>query len=473
MGGPSRRKTEGDPCMSMMALSREGWRAAFPDLFVEGPIVTARAPGRLDVLGGVGDYSGSLVFELPLACSTHVALQPRSDGRFELRSAGFSEETGDTRAGFPVADFVGKNQAAADVRRIFEASGRERWAAYALGPILLAAHELDQSLDAGLSVAVQGDVPLGAGVSSSASLEVATLTAALGLWNAEMDGLEQAALCQVSENLIAGAPCGIMDQMVCLFGRAHHCLALLCQPADIIGHCAVPEGVSFFAIDSGVKRSVAGSHYTDARVATFMGHRIISWYASGNGKRPDPFGGAIANLAPEDYEERFRDLVPDTISGLDFVRCYGDTIDRVTRIDPDKVYRVRSAVEHPIYENRRTFQFYGLLTVAQTECTDRVLANAGERLYESHRSYGERLDLGAPETDLIVELVREHGVKAGLYGARTTGGGSGGAVVILARTESAAVIHEIAAEYQRRTGNRTRVLEGSSDGAFATGAVRL
>jgi L-arabinokinase len=105
-----------------------------------------------------------------------------------------------------------------------------------------------------------------------------------------------------------------------------------------------------------------------------------------------------------------------------------------------------------------------------------LLRDAGELMYAAHRSYSERLDLGSPETDLLVDLVREQGPDRGLYGARITGGGSGGTVAILCAAGSPAADEALAGvcrEYERRSGNVPRVFTGSSPGAVMFGARRI
>ncbi len=424
-------------------------------------------------MGGIGDYAGALVFELPLDCAAWVGLQERGDGRFVVRSRGAGEEHGDVRAEFDVSRLVKKGIPLENdrLRDILHEDQSMSWSAYVLGPILLAARTWQIPLEKGLSLAVDSDVPLGAGVSSSAALEVASLTAALSYWDRQEDGLEQSSLCQQAENHIAGAPCGIMDQVTCIHGKANHFLALLCQPHDIIGHYAIPPGIAFSAIHSGVKHAVGGSRYTDTRIGVFMGHRIIAWHASEGGNKKDPFGGYLANITPDQFKQEYEMFLPSRMKGADFLAKYGPTCDKATVIDPDKTYAIRSRAAHPVYENQRVFQFLSQMVQAAGEPHDLYLESAGELMYHSHWSYSKRCGLGCAETDLIVKLVRDRGAKRGFFGAKITGGGSGGSVAIMARTESRGEIYEIAEEYERLSGRKSRVLEGSSSGALEMGTA--
>jgi galactokinase len=145
----------------------------------------------------------------------------------------------------------------------------------------------------------------------------------------------------------------------------------------------------------------------------------------------------------------------------------------VTRIDPERTYAVRMPTEHPIHEHHRVNLFRSLLqqTATGQETDPGLPALLGELMYQSHASYSA-CGLGSDGTDRLVELVREQGVAAGLYGAKITGGGSGGTVAILARRGSEGVIHELAARYTQETGRTATVIGGSSPGAVASGVFR-
>jgi L-arabinokinase len=143
----------------------------------------------------------------------------------------------------------------------------------------------------------------------------------------------------------------------------------------------------------------------------------------------------------------------------------------VTRVDPNESYPVRGAVEHAVYENYRVEQFMRLLT--EGKATPQVLSTAGRLMYASHWSYGQRIGLGARETDHLVRLARQAGPEAGIYGAKITGGGSGGTVALLTSPAARPVVERIAADYARQTGQSPEVLEGTSPGAVAYGVRTL
>jgi galactokinase len=297
-----------------------------------------------------------------------------------------------------------------------------------------------------------------------------------------------AAWCQRVENTIVGAPCGIMDQVTSALGRQDALVVLRCQPHDLLGNQSVPPGWQFVGIDSRVKHSVGGSHYRRARVGAFMGLKIIQ--LESGGKLLENY---LCKMSADEFEQ-YRDQIPESLTGAEYHRLYGRLPDLVTTVDLEETYHPRSCAEHPILENERGRSFVALMHIAilrhaeiqhelqqqadgegengaQVE-TD-LLREAGELMYAAHRSYGERLDLGAPETDLLVELIREQGPEKGLYGARITGGGAGGTVAVLCAADSTLATDALTAvcrEYERRTGNTPRLFVGSSPGAVMFGA---
>jgi L-arabinokinase len=323
--------------------------------------------------------------------------------------------------------------------------------------------------EAGGNIGLTSTVPLGAGVSSSAALEVASLCALTAAYRVQMDGLRLAVLAQIVENKVVGAPCGIMDQVTSALGEEGKLLALKCQPHDILKNVQMPPGFKVIGINSHVKHSVGGSKYTDARVGAFMGHKIVFNHLRSRGINHDPYNGYLANITPQEYLSKFRRTLPGSISGREFLDRYGPTMDAVTAVDPDKRYMVRSRAEHPIYENARVGRFIELMEMAGKENPAPCMIEAGKLMYGSHWSYGKKCGLGSPETDLLVKLVRRAGPESGLYGAKITGGGSGGTVAVLAAQEADSVIEEIACEYRRRTGIKPDVFAGTSPGAFQHG----
>ena len=439
------------------------------------PIALGHAPARLDVMGGIADYSGATVLELPLALGVRGAAQLGDDGLLAVRTDGPAvPPLARPDVAVPVA--VLQTGPPAEVPARLRAALEEVdavWASYVLGPLaILQSAGLLPPL-AGLRLAVWSDVPAGAGISSSAALEVAALRALQGLLNLDVEPLRLAALAQQAEHRVAHAPCGIMDQVTATLGRKDHLLILRCQPSEVLGHRLLPRDAQVFGIDSGVAHRVAGDQYGRVRVATFMGRAIIAVH-SRDAETADPPGGYLCNLAPERFAAAYERLLPEEMSGADFVARYGETGDDATTVDPATTYRVRACTTHPILEQANVVAFLAALDRYEETGDPAALEEAGAAMYRSHHSYGARCGLGTPETDLIVDLVREHGPRSGLYGAKITGGGAGGTVAVLGAGSGArAGVEEIAAAYARRSGNTSRVIAGSADGAVAQPVRRV
>ena len=437
----------------------------------EGPVLISRAPGRLDVMGGIADYSGSLVLEMPLARATYCLLQARDDDRIELASLRDDgvHFTAATLPSLLAGDLSSPPALAARLRA--EGAG---WAAYVLGVVQLCARIAADQGGArlqGMSLLVMSDVPEGKGVSSSAALEVAAMASALAHFGVALEGAEVAAACQWVENHVVGAPCGIMDQLTSVCGRQGRLLRLRCQPALVEGHLAVPPGYRFFGIDSGERHAVTGHDYAAVRTAAFMGYRMIADAAglrvSSAGEHAvveDPrWGGYLANLSPAELDERFLAILPERMWGREFLERFGGHTDTVTRVDPEVAYPVRQAAAHPVWENARVERFGALL-----ERLGEVPGGAeemGRLMYESHASYGA-CGLGSRGTDRLVEMVRRAGPAAGLYGAKITGGGSGGTVAVFGRAEAEEAVRAIAQAY-----GGAEVFAESGPGAEEMGVV--
>jgi galactokinase len=454
------------------------------DLFsADRDLIVTRAPGRLDVMGGIADYSGSLVLQLPIREATLVALQgdpvPRlrivslqSDPAlppltFEMALADFEDEQG------PV-DYV-------RARTYFAQDPDRHWAAYVAGAYLVLARECGLRFREGARMLIGSRVPAGKGVSSSASLEVASMQAIIASAGVSLAPRELARLAQMVENLIVGAPCGIMDQMTASCGEASRLLALRCQPAELEPSVMLPEDLAIWGIDSGVRHAVSGSDYSSVRIGAFMGYRIIAELAGlsvasscepGRVSIADPhWHGYLANIRPTEFWTRFAPHLPPRVLGADFLARYRGTTDAVTTIDPGREYAVLLPTAHPIEERFRVELFATLLSAPPLTPTDRGPL-LGELMYQSHLSYS-RCGLGADETDRLLELVHQAGPAAGLYGARITGGGSGGTVAVLGRPEAASRVREIAERYAMETGHPPVVFSGSSPGAAHFGHVRV
>jgi L-arabinokinase len=451
------------------------------------PAFVARAPGRLDVMGGIADYSGSLVLQWPIRESTRVAVQRRADRVLHIES---SDASATHIARVPLDLFDAGRAPYERVRDWFAADRAKHWAAYVAGVFHVLAREERLPLDSGATLVIESDVPQGKGVSSSAAIEAATMEAVLAAWGLHVEPRTRAIRCQQVENLVVGAPCGVMDQMAAICGEAGSLMALLCQPAEFQGTIALPDGLAVWGLDSGIRHAVTGSDYGDVRVGAFMGYRVLADLAGlpvSSGDRPGHvrvedrrWDGYLANVSPGTFLE-FEHAIPGSLHGGTFLSRYQGTTDLVTRVDPDKTYAVWKPTAHPIYEHARVMEWEQILTresgavrvaAASGADFDAAAERLGALMYQSHGSYSA-CGLGSEGTDLLVALAKEAGTAQGIYGAKITGGGSGGTVAILGRRDAGDRVADIGREYARRTGRTAYLFEGSSPGAAAVRPVRV
>jgi galactokinase len=447
----------------------------------------SRAPGRLDVMGGIADYTGSLVCEATLSHAAAVGLRQRDDNWVDAVSFNLTQNDFPSRFKIPLPMLA----APALVLRheLFNHPDRN-WAGYVVGCLnILHEHRWidlkDKSLR-GLDLAVWSTVPLGAGLSSSAAIEVATmmnLCSHFGLLDGKVSALQLAAMCQEVENRVVGAPCGIMDQVASCCGQADSLMRMLCQPHELLAPLALPQSVRVIGIDSRVRHSVGGGSYGRTRCAAFMGHKIIlekmreMGVAAGKTMEGDPMRGLLANLNPDDYKRFFRPFLPEEMIGRDFIAQFVGTIDKATSVDAAVSYHVQRATDHHVLEANRVRNFVSCLESAgnlpaDSSEFDKQMNKAGHLMYASHQSYTNNALLGADECDLLVQLVRER-EPSGFYGAKITGGGAGGTVAVLCRHGAAtdAAIAEVIAEYRAKTGNAAYSITGSSPGAWQAGTA--
>ncbi|HEX8236091.1 MAG TPA: hypothetical protein VF600_09060 [Abditibacteriaceae bacterium] len=396
-----------------------------------------QAPGRLDFMGGVADYSGSLVLQTPISAATRVAITERAEAELQLTSKQESPlnplPLGWLRDLSTQPNSAWREQL--DEKRI------PRWARYPLGCLLLFSQAHDWWPTHGLNIEVESDVPTSMGVSSSAALEVATLRALEQLSGLSFAGTERAKLAQRAENEIVGAPCGLMDQLASSHGVAGTLLPILCRP-DILGApIPLPDGVLVVGWPSGVKHDVADSPYATARTAAFMGKKILEGALS----TPLSF---LTELSPSQLGKFSDDVLPPSLTGEEFLTRYTAVDDPLSVVHPPRTYPLRAGASFPVNENFRCQLAAQLLQ----SCADANRANAhqeealrsvGELMVQSHRGYSS-IGLGCDQTDVMVEAVQELGPSHGFYGARVSGGGSGGTVVVLLKQSSLPQLQSLA-----------------------------
>jgi galactokinase len=359
-----------------------------------------RAPGRVNLVGEHTDYSGGFCMPAAIDFETKIAASPRGDRTLKLRSIEFDETVEVDLDALPM-------------------DRQGHWSGYCIGTAW-ALGEAGIELPAA-ALTITGNVPLGAGLSSSASLEVATATALLALAGRSMPGSEIARVCQRAENDYVGAPVGIMDQFVSANGRAGSAL-ILDTRALTFDLAPIPSHLRLVIANSMVKHSLAdGGAYATRRREVEEGTAALNAY------RYDI--GLLRDATLDDLET-----------------CEG-------KMSPEAFRRCR----HVITDSQRVVDGLALLRAGD-------IVAFGKLLNDAHRSYRDDFEASCEECDVLAEIGQ---AQPGCYGSRLTGGGFGGCVVSVVEAEASEAFEAaIKAEYLARTGIAAQVYVCSTaDGA--------
>jgi galactokinase len=382
-----------------------------------------QAPGRVNLIGEHTDYNDGFVMPAAIGFNTQVAVGPRSDRKLVIYSENYSEQVEFDLDHLPVAR-----------------SGH--WSDYVIGVVKILAQS-GKALG-GADMLVDGNVPQGAGLSSSASIEVAVGYAFLDFagrpenrnpidgntlcetkiggntpGEKKIDRTQLALLCQRAENEFVGARCGIMDQFIASHGKRGHALLLDCRSLE---HrlLPLPDDVSLAICNTMVKHSHAGGEYNQRRAECEVGVRSLSKYL--------PKVQALRDVTSEDLE------------------AYGNEL-------PDVVLR---RCRHVISENARVLQAAAALELGDLQAF-------GNLMLESHRSLRDDFEVSCYELDLMVDLAEK---VEGVYGTRMTGGGFGGCTIALVRSDSVEAFQRVVGGgYERATGRKPEIyLCSAADG---------
>ena len=349
-----------------------------------------RAPGRVNLIGEHTDYNDGFVMPAAIDLSVFARVWPREDRQLEIRSENFVDTI--------EFDLDEENP-----------TPRKHWSDYAVGVAVMlerAGHRLH-----GARLELRGEVPAGAGLSSSAAVEVATACALTANSGLTIDRRELALLCQKAENEFVGARVGIMDQFTSLFGQAQRALLLDCRSLEF-KLLPLPDTVKLVICNTMVKHELASSAYNERRAQCEAGVRHLAQFL--------PNVKALRDVTIEQLEQFGRDL-------------------------PEVVYR---RCRHVITENARV-----LAAAAALDQHD--LRRFGDLMAESHRSLRDDYEMSSSELDLMVELARK---VAGVYGARMTGGGFGGSTVNLVAADRVEEFKQsVPKEYERITALKPEI----------------
>jgi galactokinase len=366
--------------MDLQTVDLQRMVRLFSERFGAPPDIVLRAPGRVNLIGEHTDYNDGFVLPLAIDRAVWIALRPRADRAVHVWSSEFTE----------TAQF--------ELNRLERGGGGPSWSEYVKGTawaLECAGHRLS-----GWEGVIGSDVPIAAGLSSSAALELATARAFAATSQIPWDPAAMARLAQRAENEWVGVNCGIMDQMIAAVGRAGHAVLIDCRTLDITA-VPLPENVVVVILDTATRRGLVDSAYNERRrqceaAAAFFG---------------------VAAL---------RDVTPDQIET------------RAGGLDGVAARRAR----HVVTENARTLAAADAMRRGDA-------AGLGTLMNESHRSLREDFEVSSAALDTMVEIAQG---QRGCHGARMTGAGFGGcAVALVDQGASPAFVERVAAEYQRRT----------------------
>ncbi len=363
-----------------MPLAKEEIVAHFTQRFGAAPAFVVRAPGRVNLIGEHTDYNDGFVLPLAIDRAAWIALRPRNDSRVDLYSIDYKEARD-----FDLSDLK------------HEKAG---WIEYVKG-VAWCLQDAGMKLK-GWEGVLAGDVPLGAGLSSSAAVEMATARAFAAVSGFEWDAVAQAKLAQRSENKWIGVNCGIMDQLISSTGRAGHTMLIDCRSLEL-QPAPLPEGVAVVVLDTSTRRGLVDSAYNERR------------------SQCEAAAKAFAVKA-------LRDVTPASLAASD------------GKLDATTHRRAR----HVITENERTVRAVDAMRRGDMSCLGRLMN-------ESHASLRDDYEVSSDALDAMVEAAQAH--KA-CYGARMTGAGFGGCAVALVKADAADdFVTATSAAYKARTGH--------------------
>ncbi len=416
--------------------------------------------GTLDVMGGIAEYSGSLTLSaLTEDLATVVALQ-RDDQTIRVVNLGEpgNNHTGNghtTEISWPLKSFYDEGGEVCDARLI-RSRGTEidcdiKLAAISVAYVLLES-KIVSHLGGGFTAVIELGIPGCDDHRRIASVQAAVLDVLLQAANCQMEPCQRAVVCRRALNLVHGFASGISTHAAPLLGKPGRILQIGSQPFEVGDAMPVPESIALIGIDSGTRHGAAKEKYLQARTAALMGRELIRRLVDGS-DQANNWSGYLARISTTDYVDHIRDKLPTKLRGAHYLERFGQLNDDLAHVEPDRVYKVRSRCEHHIYEDDRVRQFAERLSRASRTGELEPLLEAGELMYASHWSYGQRCGLGSIETDLLVTLLRNAGAKQGVLGARVSGTGAGGTVVAMIRNtdEARCAVERAVSSYQEQT----------------------
>jgi galactokinase len=434
-----------------------------PTFRASPPPIIKSAPGRIDLLGGLAREVGGTVAHMSLPARAAVAVQAQSGRMVHIHGP-----LGETNIPTEKIWADGKLRLLSELTILPRAQ-----------PVVAVIYALYQSakipamLD-GLSLQWQSQLAEHIAQGTQTALYTAIASALVELYRIKFEQEDLALLIQRAQGLFAPTDAHVIDALTCLHalpGPPSHVLRYSARPHELVGQITLPRGLQVWALNTGI-RCGGVSTVESLRLAGAMGLRIAETVYKDLGRQSTPLRGALTNLSPALYRRYFRSLLPRRMRGADFLRTFGQLPSPAGTIDPARLYRVRTAVDHLLSENEHAEHFLQALedltdpgnhdTPAQRQ---RTCLRAGRLLLASHHSYRLRLELSTPEADFLVDRLMQAG--PGFFGARITGPGGGGTVVALAARskKSQETLLTVISEYKKRTGMALKVSEAGIAGS--------
>ncbi|MEC7096431.1 MAG: galactokinase [Pseudomonadota bacterium] len=386
----------------MLEHIRSQFAATFGD---DNHLQVIMAPGRVNLIGEYTDFNEGFVFPMTVDRGVYVGIRARDDQRVRVKSIRFGE----------LIDYRLDD---------FEKPELGHWSCYVLG--VIEELRLLGLVSHGFDAVIDGNLNLGAGLSSSAALETATTLALQSLFDFEMSRVDVATLCQRVEHRYANVMCGIMDQFASGLGRSNHALLLDCRTLSHVNISTNLDKYRIAIISSEVKRELASSAYNDRRLQCEEGVALFRQF--------DP---TIASL---------RDVTPDLFD------AYGDQLSEI----------VFQRCRHVITENARVLDASAVLAAGD-------LTEFGRLMTASHSSLRDDFEVSCDELDCLVDIA--NGTE-GVLGSRMTGAGFGGCTVTLIHMDAIETLRANLLPYTDRFGLNPEmfVLQGNLEAGPVSGS---
>ncbi|MBM7551459.1 galactokinase [Thalassobacillus pellis] len=353
-----------------------------------GELFSFFAPGRVNLIGEHTDYNGGHVFPCALSVGTYAVARKREDGKIKLYSMNFAD-AGIIEAQVHQLEYVLEHD----------------WANYPKG-VTAVFQEAGYKLEHGFDVAFYGNIPNGAGLSSSASIELATAVLLKELYGLDVDMVEMVKLAQKAENEFVGVNCGIMDQFAIGLGKKDHAILLDC---DTLNYKHTPislEKESLIITNTNKRRGLADSKYNERRTQCETAVQELRSALDIN---------TLGDLTPEKFEQH-KHLISDKV--------------------------VQKRARHAVYENDRTVK-------AVEKLNDGDIEGFGRLMNESHKSLRDDYEVTGKELDALAEAAWEEGA----IGSRMTGAGFGGCTISIVPNDIRdSFIENVREKYKQRTG---------------------